>query len=236
MAIGDQNPILLAVRQVFPNRTPYDQRRIFDTISQAYTAPHRHYHTTKHLEEMLALTAKFELKDKPAFLAALLFHDIVYEAQRYSPDHKGLSNEQESALICEQMLRAGGVHEATIARAKELILMTETHKAPDGDEEALLFMDIDMAIVGAPERRYHEYACQNAREYLAAFAPDKYYMGRTMFLTHHKDKSPIFKTTHFADREKQAHENIAWELEHLGEIVAAAAFTNHVAGYQPDYK
>ena len=236
MPMGDQNPILLAVQQVFPNRTSYDQRVIFENLREAYSQPHRPYHTQKHLKEMLELTNKFPLQHKRAFLAALLFHDVVYEPARYAPDYVGLSNEQESALICEQVLRVGGVDEKTIARAKDLILMTETHKAPEGDEEALLFMDIDMAIVGAKHRRYSEYAGQNAREFLSAFPAEKYFTGRSMFLTHAKDKSPIFKTAHFADREKQAHENIAWELKHLGEIIVAAAMTNHVANYKPDYK
>ena len=145
MRMGDQNPILLAVRQVFPNRTPYRQREIHEQLTAAYSQPHRYYHTTKHLTEMLELTDRFVLKNKPAFLAALLFHDVVYEPERYAPDYAGLSNEQESALICEQVLRANGVNEQIIARAKELILMTEKHKAPEDDEEALLFVDIDMA-------------------------------------------------------------------------------------------
>lgn len=237
MHTGRDNPILLAVQQVFPNRTEFDQRVIQQNLEQAYTQPHRHYHTMKHLQEMLELTGQHKLENKRAFLAALLFHDLVYEPERYSPVYTGLSNEQESALLCEQILRIGGVDEKTIARAKELILMTETHKAPEGDEEAKLFMDIDMAIVGAPERRYHEYAGQNAREYLHAFPPEQYLMGRAGFLTKTAEKDgPIFKTKHFANREEQARENIAWEMNHLVEIVAAAAMTNHVADYKYDWQ
>ena len=237
MPIGAQNPILLAVQQVFPNRAPYEHRMVQENIVAAYSQPHRHYHTVKHLNEMLELTGKHVVLNKQAFLAALLFHDVVYEPQRSAPGYVGLSNEQESALLCKQILQIGGVGAATIERAQELILMTETHKAPEGDEEALLFMDIDMAIVGAPERRYREYAGQNAREYLSAFTPEQYLMGRSAFLTHAQDgKTPIFKTKHFTEREQQADANIAWELKHLVEITAAAAMTNHVANYKYDWQ
>lgn len=236
MPIGAQNPILLAVQQVFPNRAPHEHRIVRDNIEAAYSQPPRHYHTVKHLNEMLEHMSRHVVLNKQAFLAALLFHDVVYEPHRSAPGYVGLSNEQESALLCKQILHIGGVDEATMARAKELILMTETHKAPDDDEEALLFMDIDMAIVGAPERRYREYAGQNAREYLSAFTPEQYLMGRTAFLTRvQESKTPVFKTKHFASREKQADENIAWELKHLVEIVAAAAMTNHVAEYKYDW-
>lgn len=227
------NPVVDAIRVVFADRGPYEHEKIYEDLKRTYGQSHRHYHTLRHITEMLEISQDFELNDKKAFLAAVLYHDYIYEAERYAPNYVGMSNEQESAVRAQSILLNNGVPPEIVFRAKELILMTQTHKAPEDDHEAWLFMDTDMSIIGASQRRYSEYAGGNAREFLQVFMPETYLKGRTFFLE--GAKSPIFKTAQFAGREAQAQENIQWELKHLTELASAAFMANYVTHHKPAY-
>ncbi len=201
-----------------------------------YGQPHRKYHTLKHIEELLKEASRFTLKDRRAVLTAILFHDIFLEPRRYAPTFQGPSNEKVSADICMAMLAENGVNVMTAMRAHDLILMTEKHAVPEGDDEAQLFIDMDMSIIGAPHRRYAEYAGQNAMECLTAFSPKQYLAGRMAFLSKNIEHGPIFKSPQYADREEQARKNMTWELTNLPQLIATAAMVNHVARFHPDYK
>lgn len=230
--------ILKAIQEIFTNRGPEFHDKVLKYVERRYGESHRHYHTMRHIGECLTANENFSIKDRKAFLAAEVFHDIDYEIGRYAPGHKGESNEAISAKVCEEFLTEGGVEQKIIDRAKELIIMTQTHKAPDGDDEARLFMDIDMSIVGKSAPRYQEYCLDTAREYLSLFPADAYLAGRKHFLTGAVDKKPIFKTQHYASHEDQAAANIRWELANIESIVATAAALNKAQAASPsaDYK
>lgn len=207
-----------AIKEVFATQSDEFQSARLAEIVERYSEPHRHYHTLTHICEMLEMAKKFDITDT-AFLAAILYHDIVYEPGRYAPGYPGPSNEQDSADFCKEVLSAAQLDKTIIKRASDLIVMTQTHAAPEDDHEARLFMDIDMAIVGANPFRYEEYCYATTKEFLTVFTPEQYLAGRSHFLKHTKDQTPVFKTAYFEDREAPAMQNMTWELANLQTIV-----------------
>lgn len=221
-----------ALKEIFEDQGDDFRVSRLAEIIEHYNEPQRYYHTLRHIGKMLEMAEKFEIKDRKGFLAAILYHDIVYDPERYSPGFQGDSNEKASAHICRQVLTEAGIDASIIDRAEKLILWTQKHDAPADDEEAKLLMDIDMAIVGSSPAQYQEYCIATAKEFLTVFTPEQYLAGRKAFLTATKDKKPIFKTAHFAGHEEQAATNMAWELANI-EAVVAAASTPQGTGFSP---
>ena len=219
---NDDVLVYRAIVEIFRERDQLFHRKVYDDLKRDYSEPQRHYHTLRHIGEMLTHANSYDLNQRKAFLAAILYHDAVYEPERYVPGFTGPSNEQASADKCTAVLLKGGVDQATIERAAELIIFTQTHKAPDDDHEAKLFMDIDMSILGTSHQRYSEYAAATAKEYLSVFPPEGYFKGRQNFLRKALDQPPVFKTQDFLGLEFAARVNMRWELVALYRLVQEA--------------
>ena len=132
-------------------------------LLQAWSEPHRSYHTLQHLAECLAhFESLRHLAAHPGEVEiALWFHDAVY-------DPKGSGNELHSAQWAGRELAAVGASGPQIERLHALIMATchLAHDRPagyDGDMELLL--DIDLSILGADATRFAEYEQQVRAEY-----------------------------------------------------------------------
>ena len=138
-----------------------DGAALRDALTAAYAEPQRSYHTLQHLRECLALFAPAAgLASHPAEVEiALWFHDAVYEPGR--PD-----NEERSAGWARVAAAEGGVAPAVAERIASLVLVTRHSGIAAGADEQLL-VDVDLAILGAPERRFAEYERQIRAEYAA---------------------------------------------------------------------
>jgi predicted metal-dependent HD superfamily phosphohydrolase len=170
-------------------------------LAVAYGEPHRAYHDASHIAELLDwfdTVADDVGWDQPREVyAAILFHDAIYD-----PGAK--DNEARSA---DWARRAGLAVDAD--RVADLILMTAKHGAHDSaDRDAALFLDCDMAILGAPPERFAAYDAAIAREY-ASVPPDAYRAGRSAFLRGLLDKPRIFLSDYFHARlDAQARANL----------------------------
>lgn len=206
--------------EVFTKASHGQLQTLFHELRESYGGPHRVYHTLDHVADMLKEAENFPLHDPKAFKAAILFHDAVYNPAQ---DKSVLSNEEQSARLCEITLARHGIRNGTAARATSLIRMTETHDVPEGDYEAALFMDIDMSILGATPERYNRYARGIAREFIPSVGADKYCAGRTQFLERIANgESHVFKTQDFAHLNKAAQDNAAHEIASLSSIIERA--------------
>ena len=134
-----------------------------------YAEPHRAYHSWSHIEALLALFDEVHpaLADGDAVLLAILFHDAIYDPTR--SDNEALSAELLTAS-------AAGVTAPpdSLARATRLIEATRTHSLSDGQDaserdDAALFLDLDLSILGASPERFDAYEQQVRQEY--AFVP-----------------------------------------------------------------
>ncbi len=96
-----------------------------------------------------------------------------------------------------------------------MILLTKAHHAEPDDRDGQVLLDADLAILGAEESRYDEYAAAIRREY--AWVPDEAYRtGRRGVLETFLKKPRIYFTdTLFFLREERARKNLAKEIERL---------------------
>ncbi|MDG1209107.1 MAG: hypothetical protein P8Q48_08855 [Paracoccaceae bacterium] len=144
-------------------------------LRAAYEAANRKYHNWLHITSLLAdfHRLKDHWRHPEAVETAILWHDFVYVA--LSP-----SNEADSA---EQMLeRLKELAEPSVlADAHALIITTASHTVPNDMTAELaldcaLFLDMDMAILGADRAAFDQYDSAIREEF--AIVPDEVYRPR----------------------------------------------------------
>jgi predicted metal-dependent HD superfamily phosphohydrolase len=153
---------------------------LLEDVRRRYAEPQRFYHDWRHIEELLRLFVEIRgrLAQPEAVLCAILYHDAVYDPQRSD-------NEARSAELL--VARASADFEPlAIQRARRLVEATARHEIPadvaDGERaDAALFLDMDLAILGAPAERFDEYERQIRREY-AHVPEEQFRVGRTRVL------------------------------------------------------
>jgi predicted metal-dependent HD superfamily phosphohydrolase len=183
---------------------------LLERLLAAWSEPWRHYHTLQHLSECLDHAALLApLAAYPAEVAlALWFHDAVYERGRHD-------NEARSADWAREAMRTAGLPEASAERVAALIMAT-CHQAEPAGGDAVIVVDIDLWILGAPAERFDEYEGQVRREY--GHLPDAAFrQGRAAVLRQFLGREWIFGTPLFRERfETPARENLERSLRALG--------------------
>ncbi len=132
---------------------------LMDVLLDCYAEPQRAYHTQQHLRECLAWLQRLRAHaERPAEIAiALWFHDAIYRTERH--DNESLCADWARAAVW-----AAGGDAAAAERIHALVLATR-HDAQPAHGDAQLLVDIDLAILGAPERRFDQYERQVRQEY-----------------------------------------------------------------------
>lgn len=131
----------------------------FQQLIAAYSEPHRHYHTGGHIDA--CLTHLDQVRQLANYCAeieiALWFHDVIYKP-------RSTTNELDSANWCRNFLAVNHVDQRVIERVHKLIMATCHNAAPASADEQLL-LDIDLAILGAPEEIYWQFENNVRKEY-----------------------------------------------------------------------
>lgn len=185
---------------------------MFTQLTKAYEAPGRHYHTLTHISALLDATeqAAAQLHDPVVVQLAVCFHDSVYEPLRSD-------NEAKSAELARAFLTETTLEPARQERVAFLIERTHDHTQPQppDDLELLFFLDADLAVLGAPEARYQEYARQVRQEY--RLVPDFLYRrGRRKVLEKMLAAPVLYRIPAFREQlEAAARRNLAQELREL---------------------
>jgi len=179
----------------------------FDRLVEAYSEPHRHYHTLEHVGEVLRVTGR--LKGGPAVPLAVWYHDAIY-------DPKAKDNEAKSAEFAEQELNELKLPADVTTRVADLVRSTAHFDTPaftGHDFDAL--HDADLAILGAAEPRYARYAADVRKEYAWVSDAD-YRTGRTKVLEAFLARERIYRTPlMFAEGEEAARRNLRAECDRL---------------------
>ncbi|TIV50808.1 MAG: hypothetical protein E5V88_18995 [Mesorhizobium sp.] len=183
-------------------------------LTALYQAGDRHYHDLAHVEAMLALAEECRrlLHDPDAVEAAIWFHDAIY-------DSRAKDNETKSAVLAEQKL-SGRISSERLSRIVAMIDATATHQLPQLDDEkatsdAALFLDMDLAILGAEPGAFDAYEKAVRREYGWVEEP-MWRAGRAAVLKSFLTRPHIFHTELFRRRfEAQARKNLARSLQAL---------------------
>ena len=127
----------------------------FAQLTAAYSKPHRHYHTDKHVVACLAWLDHIDqpLPHRDEIELALWFHDA-----------RSSTNESDSAVWAVHFLTAAGADAETIDRVQGLILATDHSSPPQTDAQAWI-VDIDLTILGSVPADYDRYEEAIRREY-----------------------------------------------------------------------
>lgn len=179
-------------------------------LQAAYATPPRAYHGWPHVQAVLAHWAEVAAGpgwSRPAeSWLAVLYHDAVYNAGR-------ADNEARSADLAVEhagrWLPDAGIDTARVA---ELILLTARHGslAPgDVDADAALFLDCDMAILGADPATFDAYDRGIAAEYRGKVPGWLFRLNRRRFLKGVLARERIFLSDFFHARlDAQARRNL----------------------------
>jgi predicted metal-dependent HD superfamily phosphohydrolase len=177
-----------------------------DDLVAAYSAPNRHYHNLRHIEDCLDVLAGVDglsTRDRDILTQAIWWHDVVYDPTRSD-------NEELSARLAEQ-------HVAAELRddVGRLIRLTRAHRVESGDRLGAILISIDLSILGAAPSRYDAYAAAIRKEF--AHVPDgDYCAGRSVVLRRFAAQPVIFPDPALATRyDRQARDNLARELATL---------------------
>jgi len=169
----------------------------FRDLAARYAEPLRAYHTLVHIGHCLGeLEAARDLaRDAVAVEFAIWFHDAVYNP-------RASDNEERSAGMAVDVLRAGGVAGDRILRVASMI-RASTHRGIPDDPDARLFADIDLSILGQDDATFDEYELGVRREY--SFVPDILFRsGRASILRAFLKRPALYGTDFFRDRYEQA--------------------------------
>jgi predicted metal-dependent HD superfamily phosphohydrolase len=180
---------------------------VFDEIRSQYASSLRHYHGLTHLRALLDLLQTYSPQPpgSPARLA-IWWHDAIY-------DPLSSQNEVESAILAQSHLTQLGAKATVIERVCLLIEATKNHFSAPSFGSDDVFLDADIAILGAPHDVYMNYTKQIRAEYEMVPEP-LFSMGRKQFLQNATKRPRIFKTDIYENAfGAQARANLARELE-----------------------
>ena len=172
-----------------------------ESLLQAWEQPHRAYHHSGHLSQMLAnldrLYAHRTQGSTPlALVLAAWFHDAVYEG---APGEDERRSEQLANASLESLVTAGLLTGHELQMVSLLVRATATHELPEsadlpaGYERADIqfFLDADMAILAADSTRYRRYL-RGVRSEYSHFDDEAFRTGRTTFLRSILGRERIF--------------------------------------------
>ena len=174
-----------------------------------YTEAHRRYHDLAHVDDVLRHVEELSAHagDVRVVRLAAWFHDAVY-------DPAAADNEDRSAQVAETTLAALRVDDDVVADVARLVRVTAEHAPEQGDADAEVLCDADLAILASAPARYDDYVAAVRAEYAhldgATFA-----LGRAAVLRRLLARESLFSTqTGRTEWEAAARQNLAAELAH----------------------
>ena len=172
-----------------------------ESLLQAWEQPHRAYHHSGHLSQMLTdldrLYAYRTQGSTPlALVLAAWFHDAVYEG---APGEDERRSEQLANISLEPLVTAGLLSGDELQMVSLLVRATATHKLPESADlpagyepaDIQFFLDADMAILAADSARYRRYL-RGVRSEYSHFDDEAFRAGRTTFLRSILGRKRIF--------------------------------------------
>lgn len=189
-----------------------------ERLLQAWEQPHRAYHHSGHLSQILAdLDRLYSGRTPLVSTLAAWFHDAVYESV---PGEDERRSEQLATVSLEPLVTAGLLSGDELQMVCLLVSATATHELheptnlPTGYEPADIevFLDADMAILAAKPARYRRYL-RGVRSEYSRFDDEAFRTGRMTFLRSILERERVF-LSHQARQlwEEPARTNLRAEL------------------------
>ena len=175
--------------------------KLGESLLQAWEQPHRAYHHSGHLSQMLTdldrLYAHRTQGSTPlALVLAAWFHDAVYEG---APGEDERRSEQLASTSLEPLVTAGLLSGDELQMVSLLVHATATHELPESADlpagyepaDIQFFLDADMAILAADSAHYRRYL-RGVRSEYSHFDDEAFCAGRTTFLRSTLRRERIF--------------------------------------------
>lgn len=184
-----------------------------DRLVACYAAPHRGYHDTRHLAEVLEhleeLLAQPEAAavERDAVVLAAWFHDAVYDGR---PD-----DVERSAALARATLAASDVPAPLVSEVVRLVRLTHEHRPDPDDLAGQVLCDADLAILAAGRERYDDYV-RGVRQEYDRLDDETFRAGRAEILRALLAKPSLFHTPRARDAwEEPARANLEREVAAL---------------------
>ena len=184
------------------------------SLRQRYDAEGRTYHNWSHIQALLTqferLTNAFH--DPAAVEIALYYHDVIY-----APG--STTNESDSADVMAQEL-TGRADANEIASATLIVNATAAHAVPAGTapqlaQDCAMFLDMDLAILGADAEAFDSYD-RNIRQEFAMVPDAMFYPARLKVMQGFLDRERIYLTERFhVSHDTKARSNLRRLIERL---------------------
>jgi predicted metal-dependent HD superfamily phosphohydrolase len=181
---------------------------VFADLIQTYYSPNRHHHNLHHIQHLLSLSKSIAEKSDRLSVIQLSawFHDYIY-------DSKAKDNEIKSAIYAAETLIQLNIPPDIIQSVKQIILSTQKHQPLIDSVDNLIFLDLDLAILGTKPNSYLKYA-QAIRQEYSWLGDRDYQRGRKQVLTSFLARERIYYTDYFYQKlELTARENLVAEIE-----------------------
>jgi len=173
-----------------------------ESLLQAWEQPHRAYHHSGHLSQILTdldrlYAHRTQAGSTPlALILAAWFHDAVYEG---APGEDERRSEQLANTSLEPLVTAGLLSGDELQMVSLLVRATATHELPKSADlpagyepaDIQFFLDADMAILAADSARYRRYL-RGVRSEYSHLDDEAFRAGRTTFLRSILGRKRIF--------------------------------------------
>lgn len=181
-----------------------------DPLLGRWSEPHRRYHTTEHLREVLDHVGRLAepYHDQQLVELAVWYHDAVYEVPAGE-----VGNEEASARLAEHEL-AGHLTVERVCEVGRLVRLTADHRVTAEDTDGALLCDADLAILAADRERYFAYTMAIRDEYRHV-SDVQFRQGRRAVLAALLEHGPLFRTPRGASLEEAARHNLLDEIGRL---------------------
>lgn len=178
-----------------------------EEIRRHYGDRTREYHNFTHLRECFDWLWAYEWKtrlfgERGAIELAIWFHDIIYYPQNSD-------SEERSCEWATEATKSAGGNDRLIKKVQEMIMLTKGHQYSGNDFIIPVFLDIDLAILGAPPHRFAEYEESIRREF--SHVPDSIFATkRREVMESFLSRRSIFTTAFFiGSLENRARRNLS---------------------------
>lgn len=180
-------------------------------ILQAWTEPHRRYHSVQHLCDILTRVEELSAyaDDPDAVRLAAWYHDSIYAGL---PD-----DEERSARRAEQELSQLGVAPAMVDEVARLVRLTITHDPASGDRNGEVLSDADLAPLAVSRELYRLNSAAIREEY-PHIHDEVFRKGRLQVLAALLNSPGVFRTEPGRRRwEATARDNMRAEMAALSQ-------------------
>ena len=203
---------------------PTDEiRAVGSRLIDRWSGPGRHFHTLKHLADVLARVDELaeETHEPEVVRLAAWYHGAIFsatDADVYA--NRGGEDEVASAELASSELISLGISAARAERVHDLVIALRRHSPTPGDFDCAVLCDADLAMLAAEPQKYKAYL-QAVRAEYSHLPVEDYVRARIRILTKLQLRRALFASPLGAAWEEPARQNVAAELHRLQKELAA---------------